>query len=287
MKGWFNAGYIFPLGFRSRTRFKSSVKLDAMCMHECEIVKGEFWPLPTFVITAHDRPDDKLISKSCTGCWSMVLTRINNEIVSRRRRGEKLPPPPKTAIAGPEYFGLIQGNILRKIEALDPDKKCDLYWKGKQDRQAVTENLPQLHERRPNGRSKRRKQQEYCSDDDEEEDDVTGDGEEGDSGSYTLSKWSVLGRSDRYKRRCMDKGSCPVLTESDDNPLPSSIDLLTMQPVVTPAISPYGHVLGIATWRAWLSENRVCPFTRNPLSVEQCTILTKNNIEKYRDKIMQ
>ena len=37
-----------------------------------------------------------------------VLKRINAEIEARRAAGEDLPPPPKTAIAGPEYFGLNQ-----------------------------------------------------------------------------------------------------------------------------------------------------------------------------------
>ncbi len=41
-----------------------------------------------------------------------VLKRINAQINSRRAAGEDLPPPPKTAIAGPEYFGLNQPEVL-------------------------------------------------------------------------------------------------------------------------------------------------------------------------------
>lgn len=62
-------------------------------------------------VVALDRPDDPLIAKSCTGCWTGILKRINAEIEARRRAGEDLPPPPKTAIAGPEYFGLNQPNV--------------------------------------------------------------------------------------------------------------------------------------------------------------------------------
>lgn len=40
-----------------------------------------------------------------------VLKRINSEIEARRKAGENLPPPPKTAIAGPEYFGLNQPEV--------------------------------------------------------------------------------------------------------------------------------------------------------------------------------
>jgi F/Y rich C-terminus len=40
-----------------------------------------------------------------------VLKRINAEIEARRSAGENLAPPPKTAIAGPEYFGLNQPEV--------------------------------------------------------------------------------------------------------------------------------------------------------------------------------
>ena len=35
-----------------------------------------------------------------------ILKRINATIAQRIAAGENLPPPPRTAIAGPEYFGL-------------------------------------------------------------------------------------------------------------------------------------------------------------------------------------
>ena len=57
-----------------------------------------------------------------------VLKRINAEIEGRRAAGEQLPPPPKTAIAGPEYFGLNQPDICASIEALDPERLCAVYW---------------------------------------------------------------------------------------------------------------------------------------------------------------
>lgn len=57
-----------------------------------------------------------------------VLKRINREIAQLIKKGENLPPPPKTAIAGPEYFGLVQTDIVEAIENLDPEHACDLYW---------------------------------------------------------------------------------------------------------------------------------------------------------------
>lgn len=52
--------------------------------------------------------------------------------VCRREAGEPLPPPPKTAIAGPEYFGLTHPDVILQIESLDPEHLCSKYWNGKQ-----------------------------------------------------------------------------------------------------------------------------------------------------------
>ena len=74
--GWFNSGYIFPEGFCSRVNFRSSVVLDALCVHECAILgqEGQYWPAATFRVTAMDRVNEPLDAKSCTGCWAQVAT---------------------------------------------------------------------------------------------------------------------------------------------------------------------------------------------------------------------
>jgi hypothetical protein len=46
-----------------------------------------------------------------------ILKRINATISQRIAAGESLPPPPRTAIAGPEYFGL---NDLSTIVSTNP-----------------------------------------------------------------------------------------------------------------------------------------------------------------------
>jgi len=69
--------------------------------------------------------------------------------------------------------------------------------------------------------------------------------------------------------------------------LPDFMDPITLEPVIRPAISPYGHVMGAATWKAVLAEQGVCPFTKKPLKWEQCRLLTKANIDIYRDSIIQ
>ena len=60
--------------------------------------------------------------------FPQILRRINDEIEARRRDGQPLPPPPKTAIAGPEYFGLNQPEVVAAIEAMDPEGKHQQYW---------------------------------------------------------------------------------------------------------------------------------------------------------------
>lgn len=73
-KGWYNSGYIFPDGFKSRVLFRSSVALERTCLHECFVLgkSGAYFPLPTFKVTALDRPEEPVIAKSCTGCWTQV-----------------------------------------------------------------------------------------------------------------------------------------------------------------------------------------------------------------------
>ena len=102
------------------------------------------------------------------------------------------------------------------------------------------------------------------------------------------NRWSAVGRTDRYRKRLEDNGDDTTALDADpDNPVPEIIDPVTLEPVVRPAISPYGHVMGAATWRAVLAENGICPFTKQPLRWEQCRVLTLHNIEAYRDKIIR
>ncbi len=110
--------------------------------------------------------------------------------------------------------------------------------------------------------------------------------------------WSALSRRDRYIARATaaataagDPAAVAVATAaaaaSEDNPLPHHVDPITLEPVVAPAISPFGHVMGMATWRAVLSEGRRCPFTKQPLRTEQLVALNRNNIERYRAAIVK
>uniref|UniRef100_A0A7S3XCB6 U-box domain-containing protein n=1 Tax=Picocystis salinarum TaxID=88271 RepID=A0A7S3XCB6_9CHLO len=277
-EGWFNAGYIFPDGLHTRTVFRSSVMVDQLVVHDCFIIGegGQYWPKPTFRIVAADRPQEPLEGRSCTACWTGILHRINSEINRRREAGEDLPPPPRTAIAGPEYFGLCHPEIIAMYEALDVDKKCTEYWQGKNERieyaktgilvPRVRKVRPQRERRPDRRRARTRRVDEF---------DVEAYFQE----EYTVSRWSSLSRNERYKRR---NGGL----SSEDHPLPGFIDPITLEEVVNPAISPDGHVMGYATWVAVLSESAQCPFTKKPLSREHLVKLTKANFERYHDRII-
>ena len=56
-------------------------------------------------------------------------------------------------------------------------------------------------------------------------------------------RWSAVNRHERYSKR---SGGEYV---DENNPIPGWIDPITLEPCANPAISPYGHVMGMATWK--------------------------------------
>lgn len=68
------------------------------------------------------------------------------------------------------------------------------------------------------------------------------------------------------------------------NPLAGHLDPITGEEVTNPYISKYGHVLSYTTWTKTLVTG-VCPFTKQPLTVNDLKKLTIENIEQYRSTI--
>ncbi|KAF0384656.1 Homeodomain-like DNA binding domain-containing transcription factor [Gigaspora margarita] len=125
----------------------------------------------------------------------------------------------------------------------------------------------------------------YASDDDD--DDLDYD----DSGSYILKSWNTTKRT--RAQASSSKGPQVLDYEmdeiEDENPLPGFIDPITLEEVVKPAISPYGHVMGYDSWVRCLSsepKKNICPLTKKPLTKRELVILTMDNIEQYRSKIV-
>ncbi|KAF9900706.1 hypothetical protein BX616_002523 [Lobosporangium transversale] len=124
-----------------------------------------------------------------------------------------------------------------------------------------------------------------------------------DSGSY-MAKWSTTKRT-RTRAANAANGSPSGAGGSDGgqeeeiegeededalNPLPKFIDPITLEVVEKPAISKYGHVMGYDSWIRCLLQDgaakNICPLTKKPLTKRDLTILTFENIEEYRDKIV-
>lgn len=83
------------------------------------------------------------------------------------------------------------------------------------------------------------------------------------------------------------KKDVPIIDEIFSNPLPGFIDPITMQKVLKPAISPYGHVMGYDTWVRCISQEpkNTCPITKKPVTKRELILLTYDNIEEFRLKI--
>jgi len=74
---------------------------------------------------------------------------------------------------------------------------------------------------------------------------------------------------------------------SHENPLPGFVDPITLDEVIQPAMSPWGHVMSYMTWSQCLSADpkNICPFTKKPLKKRELVILTWTNIAQYRERI--
>lgn len=257
--GWCNAGYIFPRDFEALIQYKFIADPSRKVPYRCQI--RESGGKPWFVITC-DELNESFEGKSPTACWKQILDRINLTL-----EGLGLPLV-RTQVAGPEYFGLNDPQIVQMIEDLDSKKQCAEYWTEKEKILEARVLYEQSHPRSERKKKKRSRRDSDCS----QQPDI-------DMGEYT-GAWSCIERQSRYLKRTQQTAV------PDDNPLPDYTDPITLQPVVLPALSPYGHVAGYYTWVQALKEtDGQCPFTKLPLTVEMLTKLTPKNIEKYREYI--
>ena len=252
---WYNAGYIFPLGYSVQVEYKNIPNPNLKSLYTCEILENEAKPLfrvaqGTFSFTG----------KSPTACWKQVLDMINQTLKANSK------PQVKTQVAGPEYFGLNDPVIVEAIEALDPSHSCELYWREK-------ENILKAREAyQTSGSKKERKRTRHCHEN------------EDDSFENYGGAWSTIQRRERYVNRLANLGEEIVL--EDSNPIPDYEDEITLQPIVAPAISPHGHIAGYYSWKQALKEtDGVCPFTKLPLTSESLVRLTKTNWEVYKNSI--
>ncbi|RUS23906.1 hypothetical protein BC938DRAFT_474432, partial [Jimgerdemannia flammicorona] len=146
---------------------------------------------------------------------------------------------------------------------------------------------------------------------DDDEDDLVGYDDD-DSGSFTMKSWSTTKRtrarvtgpdapsSEAGEGSGVGEGSEEVGEEERErmmNPLPGFLDPVTLDEVVKPAISKYGHVMGSCAvacdlWNRyeswvrcltnWEGKKNICPLTKKPLTKRDLIILTHENIADYR-----
>jgi hypothetical protein len=116
------------------------------------------------------------------------------------------------------------------------------------------------------------------------------------SGTFHCSAWNTT-------KRTRGRYTCPgisteihgnsienIKTKTQlENPLVGFIDPITLEEVVKPTISPFGHVMGYDTWlRCLLTDapKNTCPFTKKPLNKRDLVVLNHDNIQEYRSKIV-
>lgn len=151
------------------------------------------------------------------------------------------------------------------------------------------------------------------------DDDTSDDYDDDYSGSFTTRAKTVADDRRRSKRQrrptahAIESGLASQLLgiqgeddylreDSDDNdneddescdptcPLPGFIDPITLEQIIKPAISKYGHVMGYDSWirclNNWEGQRNICPLTKKPLTKRDLVILTFENIEEYRNQIV-
>ncbi|KAI8329176.1 hypothetical protein EDC96DRAFT_452534 [Choanephora cucurbitarum] len=126
------------------------------------------------------------------------------------------------------------------------------------------------------------------------DDDTSDDYDDDYSGSFTTRAKTVADekrRSKRQRHENMQNDSGDNSDEDDENcdptcPLPGFIDPITLEQIIKPAISKYGHVMGYDSWirclNNWEGQRNICPLTKKPLTKRDLVVLTFENIEEYR-----
>jgi hypothetical protein len=175
-------------------------------------------------------------------------------------------------------------------------------------------------------KSKKRKRRGNRWDSDDDESDDFEDYNDN-SGTFTMSNWGTTKRtrtraSTRATTDVGSEGSGEMDQDEDEydsdapdasNPLPGFVDPITLDEVVKPAISKYGHVMGYVigpklwsesdltqdthilnpssihrydSWvrclTNWEGKRNICPLTKKPLTKRDLVILDHDNIVEYR-----
>jgi len=130
-----NDKYIWPVGFKSRREYTSSVDVNKRCTYICEILDGGDRPL--FEVMDPDDSENSVKASSASSAWKQILERINTKKTSDTKR---------SSVSGPEYFGFGLHQVAELISKLPGAEKCTRYSsskdKNKQQQQPAVKPLP-------------------------------------------------------------------------------------------------------------------------------------------------
>ena len=107
----------------------------------------------------------------------------------------------------------------------------------------------------------------------------------------TLSPAQFLKRQViEHEKQVQEENSYQIKSRYDvwaqQNPLPHMVDDITGEKIRVPALSPDGYVLDYNTWLNVLKTKKENPFTRTPVTKRQLVVLTDENFDEYKDKIV-
>lgn len=183
------------------------------------------------------------------------------------------------------YRQLIKDGII-----VDPnycmDEKGKLHYKRLADREGAEGGKRKAPAAK---RGKRQKKADF-SDSFEEAEAVANRADEGSKSPQAgqPAKPAKKGKAKKVKSASEDADSDEEDRKRYENPLPGFVDPITLEEVIRPAISPYGHVMSYKSWVRCLAgePKNICPITKQPLTHRQLVILTFENIKEFKS-VMQ
>lgn len=98
----------------------------------------------------------------------------------------------------------------------------------------------------------------------------------------------MVGLTFTYKGRDFELSGNEQLLQiyKKKNPIPGTVDKVTGQLILFPAMSPDGYVLDYFTWKKLLESGGQNPFTDSTIySMDELILLTVDNFDKYKDRI--
>lgn len=110
--------YIWPVGFRSKREYASSLTADGRTRYICEILENADGTGPLFRVTAEDDPTLVCEASSPSQAWKLVLERVNKIKSDANKRA---------SVSGPEYFGYGHPKIAELIAKLPGAEACARY----------------------------------------------------------------------------------------------------------------------------------------------------------------